>query len=301
MMILDLRKTLAEGTARLRAASIETPALDASLLLSEASGLSREKLSLAVSQPVETQVYKHFCSLIDRRAEGECVAYILGRKEFYGLDFIVSPAVLVPRPDTEILVEAAIEAAEKPAGPLRLLDLCTGSGAVALALKHRFPRLDVVAADISAEALDIAGKNARILLQGTAAGGEIHFLKGDLFAALPAGGPTFNIITANPPYVPAREIAALAREVKREPVLALNGGEDGLDVIRRIITESPSYLAADGRLLLEADPRQMSAISDLMEEQGFVEITVRKDLAGLDRVIGGRIPARDNASAGFKR
>jgi release factor glutamine methyltransferase len=178
-------------------------------------------------------------------------------------------------------------AAHTNAGP-RLLDLCTGSGAVAIAIKHVRPDLDVSASDISPAALSVARENARRLVNG-----NISFYEGDLFDLSHAPDsdialPQFSLITANPPYVPAADIAGLSREVQREPLLALDGGADGLELIRRIVREAPAHLDAGGSLLIEADSSQMTAISGLMCECGFTEIAIKLDLAGRSRVICGR-------------
>ncbi|MDR0599679.1 MAG: peptide chain release factor N(5)-glutamine methyltransferase [Treponema sp.] len=301
----DPRELLAQGAGILAAAGISSPALDAALLLAEVLGVSREKLYTSLQPPDKAQRARFF-SLIERRRGGEPAAYILGRKEFWGLSFALTPKALIPRPDTETLVEAALgfiksqKSLAAPAEPpLRLLDLCAGSGAVAIALKHECPALEVWAADISAEVLELARKNALRLLGEGAAG--ITFLKGDLFDARETapgeGGPgerreiprTFSLITANPPYVPSGMIAALEREVRREPVLALDGGEDGLDLIRRIVAEAPAYLESRGGLFLEADPSQMEVIAALMETRGFQAVAVRRDLAGKGRVISGTL------------
>ncbi|MDR1143901.1 MAG: peptide chain release factor N(5)-glutamine methyltransferase [Spirochaetaceae bacterium] len=321
-----IKELLVRGTARLAQNGISSPALDAALLLAEVLGTSREKLYAASDAAVSEEQSRRYDEVLERRRGGECTAYILGRREFWGLDFIVSPAVLVPRPDTETLVEAAlleIRAMTRPAaagrgasgggasggadGVCSLLDLCTGSGAVAIALKREAPEAEIWAADISAEALAVARLNARRLLSGAGSagaadadntvitGGEpdagsagsVVFVRGDLFAALPGSAPRFALITANAPYIPSGGIPRLAPEVRREPPLALDGGADGLDLIRRIIVEAPSRLKPGGRLLLEADPSQMETIARLMKERGFRETELFRDLAGLERVIAG--------------
>jgi release factor glutamine methyltransferase len=286
-----IREALAEGTAALAAAT-DTSALDASLLLASILNMSRSSLIAADSRPLDEEALAAFRALVKRRLAGECTAYILGKKEFYGLDFQVTPAVLVPRPDTETLVETALGVIERLAAankPVRVLDLCTGSGAVAIALKHAKPELEVWAADISAEALAVARANAARLLPPDA----IRFCHGDLFEALPPAA-TFHLIVSNPPYVPTAEIAGLAPEVRGEPLLALDGGSDGLDVIDKIIRGAPQFLHPTnqrfaGALLLEADPRQMSRIAALLQQAGFTDIQTRRDLSGAERVIVGRI------------
>jgi release factor glutamine methyltransferase len=179
---------------------------------------------------------------------------------------------------------------------MRVLDLCTGSGAVAIALKHERPEWEVWAADISAEALETAKTNAARLLPP----GSVTFYQGDLFESLhcslltahcsllPAHCSLLTVIVSNPPYVPTAEIASLSPEVRGEPALALDGGNDGLDVIRKIIAGAPEFLCAGGMLLLEADPRQMEKIAGLFKKNGFTKIKTYNDLSGRERVIGGR-------------
>jgi release factor glutamine methyltransferase len=286
---MTIRESLAE------AAAAGTSALDASLLLAGVLNTSRSSLIAADSRPLDETALAAFRALVNRRLAGECVAYILGRKEFYGLAFQVSPAVLVPRPDTETLVEAALASIaemKKAAAanqPLRVLDVCTGSGAVAVALKHTIPELEVWAADISAEALAVARANAARLLPPD----SIHFCHSDLLSAL-GSELSFHLIVSNPPYIPTAEIAGLAPEVRGEPLLALDGGDDGLAVIGRIISGAPQFLCSTnqrfaGILLLEADPRQMKRIAALLRQAGFTNIQTYRDLSGAERVIEGRI------------
>ena len=289
---MTVREALAEASAA------GTSALDASLLLAEVLNTSRSSLIAADSRPLDEAALAAFRALVKRRLSGECVAYILGRKEFYGLDFMVNPAVLVPRPDTETLVEAALASIKQLAAtnqPLRVLDLCTGSGAIAVALKrnfalkHTMAELEVWGTDISAEALAVARANAARLLPPD----SIHFCHSDLFSAL---SPPFHLIASNAPYVPTAEIAALAPEVRGEPLLALDGGGDGLGVIGRIISGAPRLLSCGGMLLLEADPRQMERIAALLAQaggplvggppMGFTDIQTYRDLSGAERVIG---------------
>jgi len=288
---MTIREALASGKASLAAAGVENPPLDASLLLAEALGTSRSALLARGADPLEAAGLARFGELVSRRAGGECAAYILGRKEFYGLEFLVTPSVLVPRPDTETLVEAALEylSALKPAGRApRMLDLCAGSGAVAIAAKSQMPELEAWAADISAEALEVAEANAARLLPP----GSIAFRRGDLFGALSGSGapPLFDLIASNPPYVPSGEIPGLSREVRGEPALALDGGADGLGVIRGIVLGARGFLRPGGALVLEADPRQMPEIAALLGKAGFARAQTRRDLAGRERVIDARNP-----------
>jgi release factor glutamine methyltransferase len=284
---MTIREALAEGTASLAAAGVDTPGLDSSLLLAEVLKTSRSSLIAAGNDSVSQETVTVFRQLIKRRQSGECTAYILGRKEFYGLEFLVNPSVLVPRPDTETLVEIALNWVwgHQP----RVLDLCTGSGAIAIALKHTIPELEVWATDISAEALETAQKNTSRLLPPD----SIYFLQGNLYdALLPVSrlltpDSRFPIIVSNPPYIPSAELSSLSPEVRMEPALALDGGDDGLQIIRKIISRAPEFLCKGGSLLLEADPRQMTAISDLYKEANFSDIQTHKDLSGRERVISG--------------
>jgi release factor glutamine methyltransferase len=239
-----------------------------------------------------------FGRLLERRIGGECAAYLLGRKEFWGLDFAVAPEVLVPRPETELLVEAALAAlpsaapAEDAAPPL-LLDLCTGSGAAAIALKHERPFLEVYATDISPGALAIARGNAARLL-GDA--GAVQFLLGDLFEPVPP--LRFDLIVANPPYVPSAAIPNLSREVRGEPLLALDGGEDGLDLARRHREDAPAVRESRGRRLMEADPRQMPSLVRILSKKGLRDVRLHRDLSGFDRALEAAMPPEDNGNSG---
>ena len=306
---MTIRETLAEGTRLLKSPSpssfIDTPALDAALLLAEVLHSSREELIIRGNDPITESDRDAFSRLISKRRNGECVAYILGRREFRGLEFSVNPHVLVPRPDTETLVEAALEyidsrrRADTPPDheqgehSFSLLDLCTGSGAVAIslasALKNEYPFLRVCASDISPEALETAALNAARLLDGRLSDdnrNSVRFIHSDIFENIP---DKFNIIVSNPPYVPSAEISTLAPEVRREPILALDGGADGLELIRRIISQAPEHLLPGGILLLEAGAGQMQDICLLLETHHFTSIRIHKDLAGRDRVISGEV------------
>jgi len=287
---MTIRETLAEGKRLLRIPSsvsfIDTPDLDAVLFMSEILRTDRTKLVVRYGETISEQDSESFFRFIARRKEGECSAYILGRKEFRNLEFSVNPQVLVPRPDTETLVEAALEYIDSlretntpdlKAGGISLLDLCTGSGAVAISLKNERPFLSISASDISREALETAAQNAARLLEDS-----IHLIQSDLFNAISG---SFDIIVSNPPYVPSADIDTLANEVRREPRLALDGGHDGLELIKKIILLAPYHLLPGGVILLEAAPEQMPAIRGLLETNGFGGIRVHGDLAGRDRVI----------------
>ena len=291
---MTIQEILAEGKRLLKtpcaSAFIDTPDLDAALLLAEVLHTGREGLIARANDEVDGLQSGEYQTLLERRRSGECIAYILGRKEFRGMEFSVNPKVLVPRPDTETLLEAAMEYIGKAgygkfcqnpnAGKAHsILDLCTGSGALAISLKKECPFLSVTASDISVEALETAALNARRLLTSDAAIGFVH---SDIFDNI---RDQFNIIVSNPPYIPSGEIPNLAPEVQHEPRLALDGGEDGLALIRRILAQAPDHLLPNGVLLLEAAPRQMPQIGDLLANNGFVHVRLHKDLSGRERVI----------------
>jgi len=283
-----IREALAQGNSDLKYAGIKTPGLDASLLLAYILKTDRAKLIARETEELSEEESESFCKLIERRANGECTAYIIGKKEFRELEFDVNPFVLVPRPETETLVETAIDIIKKRLqgnSIVNILDLCTGSGAVAIALKNEISMCEVTATDISSNALKTAIQNAEKLLIGS----HIEFFQGDLYSALPAPlTAQFSLIVSNPPYIPSDEIQTLSSEVQNEPRLALDGGNSGLDIITHIIEKAPEHLKQNGYLLLEADPRQMEQIANLFAKKGFKDIKLFKDLSGDDRVIGGR-------------
>jgi len=301
---MQIREAVAQGNTDLKFAGIKSPGLDSSLLMAHVLNVSRESLTANSNKKLTEKQCADFCELIERRASGECVAYILGKKEFRGLEFLVNKSVLVPRPDTETLVETALKMCNdelKIKNKLRILDLCTGSGAVAIAIKNEMPELEVHASDISTEALEVASSNSKKLLGDK----KLYFYQGDLYEALKTpfhiphssfstphsslSTPQFSIITANPPYISSDEMKTLQTEVQNEPSLALDGGRGGLEIITRIINDTPEFLEKGGSLLMEADPRQMNEISILLDKKGFSGIKLYKDLSGLNRVIGGQL------------
>lgn len=222
--------------------------------------------------------------LLERRAAGEPIQYILGEAEFYGLPFEVMPDVLIPRPETEHLVEKVIELAPLFEQP-RILDVGTGSGAIAVSLAHDWPQASITAIDQSVAALEIAHQNAE--RNGFAS--RIRFLRGDLLN--PVHGEQFEIVASNPPYIPSSDRASLAVEVRDfEPAAALFAGDDGLDVIRRLIPEAFAGLSRGGFLAMEFGYGQWPAVSALLAESGFVEIEFTADLQGIPRVATARRP-----------
>ena len=258
----------------------ESPQLDAELLLAHALGWSRSAL---LSHRCDSGPVGLFYDYLERRLAFEPVAYILGHREFYSLDFIVRAPVLVPRPETEHLVEAALACAKDWARPVRILDLCTGTGCVAITLAYELPGAQVVAVDIADEAVLLARENA------AKAGLPVPVLQGDLFEALPEDEPLFDVITANPPYVETGEWDTLAPDITEyEDKRALLAGGDGLDCVRKIIAGLPGHLASGGYIVMEIGEKQYDAVSGLLTLAGFGKITAIYDLAGIRRIIQGQ-------------
>lgn len=255
----------------------ETPRLDAEVLLSHLLGEKRIYLYVHFDQPLTADELANYKEMVKRRTSGEPVAYICGEKEFMGLPFKVSPAVLVPQPDTEVLVEAAIERL-KGKEDIRIADVCTGSGAIALALAHYLPETSVAATDISADAVSIAKENAKALELSE----RVQFFEGDLLA--PLAGKTFDAIVSNPPYIPGADIESLPREVRAEPRIALDGGADGLDFYRRLVGESAALLNDSGFLAVECGDTQAGAITE-MATDAFRKTEIIRDLADKERVV----------------
>lgn len=265
---------------------VDAPRLTAELLLAHALSCDRVRLYLDFDKPLGEAELARFRELVRRRGEGEPTAYLVGKKDFYGRPFRVDARVLVPRPETELVLEAAL--AGLPEGG-RALDLCTGSGCLAISLALERKGARVVATDVSEDALTVAREN------GAALGAGVEFASGDLWAAV-HGGDAFDVVVSNPPYIPAKELAGLPREVRREPCIALDGGEDGLAVLRRIVAGAPARLRPGGLLCVEMHESHVDVLPRLCLEAGFVGAEARKDLAGLPRftvafVAGGRPPA----------
>jgi release factor glutamine methyltransferase len=272
-------------TAHLKKHGSDTPRLEAEILLAHARNCPRIQLYVHYNEPLSDAERATMRDLVKRRAQSEPVAYLVGHREFFGLDFRVSPAVLVPRPETETLVLELIAAAKRLTTP-RILDLCCGSGCVAVAAAVNNPSAALTATDISPDALTIARENA----ERHSATQRIRFLEGDLFAPL-AADDRFDIIAGNPPYVADHEIATLPPDVRlHEPHLALRAGPQGLDIISRIIAEASQRLAPAGVLLVEFSPEQATAIGELIAATGVFEAPrFIKDAWGKQRVVAVRI------------
>ncbi len=268
--------------------------LETRILLCHALNLSRIELITKSERRVTPQEAEHLAALFIRRQQGEPIAYIIGQREFYGLPFKVTPDVLIPRPETEILVDLALT--RLPVAG-RLLDLGTGSGAIAVAIAHTRPHAVVYALDNSAAALQIAQHNAGNNLADT--GAKMCFLLSDWYNALstqstPTGGNPiadvvqFDVIVSNPPYIVAGDHHLSEGDLRFEPLNALSDHADGLSALRRIIDGAPQYLTSDGWLLMEHGYDQAAAVRTLLVEKGFDDIQSWSDLAGIERVSGGK-------------
>lgn len=279
---MTVREILNEATRELETAGMETARLDAEVLLAFCLNCDRLEFLKNPDMQISKSQLAVFNKLVSRRLKWEPVAYITGRKEFWSFTLEVNKGVLIPRPDTEIILEEALAVGKNIIAP-RIADIGTGSGAIALALAKELPEPKITATDISPTALKVAKKNARNLKLGK----NIEFLKGDLFA--PVKG-LFDIIVSNPPYISAAKYEELPRGVKDfEPKIALLAGQTGVEFYEKLIYQSKNHLKKDGWLLMEIGAPQAEKIRDIMQECAFFEdIDVRRDYAGHDRVIKGR-------------
>lgn len=267
-----LARTLGLGTAEAR--------LEAQVLLGQVLGRSRAGLIAHGGDPLDPEQTAAFADLFERRWSGEPIAYILGEREFYSLNFKVTPAVLIPRPETELLVELAL--ARIPAGhSCRVLDLGTGSGAVAISLALHRPQTEVVAVDRSAAALQVARENAQRL-----GAGNLRLIQSNWYSAL--AGDTFELIVSNPPYIAAADPHLAQGDLRFEPVAALASGADGLDDIRTIVRGAGVHLKPGGWLLFEHGYDQATACRQLLVQAGFEQAASAADLAGIERVSYGQ-------------
>lgn len=268
------------GQARLAAAGIDAARLEARLLLEWVSGCTHADLLRAPEQMLAPVPQVMFAAMIERRAAGEPLAYLTGEAEFRGRIFQVSPAVLIPRADTEVLVEQALEICHPLPAP-RLLDLGTGSGIVAISLALECPQARVGAVDLSQPALDVARNNAGRL------GAGVEFIASDWFSAL--AGRRYDLIVSNPPYIAAGDPHLQRDGLPFEPQMALSDGNDGLGHIRRIVTDAPLHLEPGGWLLFEHGYDQGKASRNLLAAAGFKSVFTKPDLSGIDRVSGGQL------------
>lgn len=267
------------GMQKLKEAEIGEAQLDARLLLEEVCGTDHNTLLCHGDREVSEKEEEQYRKTIEQRAQHVPLQHILGYQDFMGLRFHVNEHVLIPRQDTEILVEEAMRYLHDG---MRILDLCTGSGCILLSLLHYSNDCEGTGVDISKEALQVAALNAELL------GIKADFFKSDLYEKVTG---KFDLLVSNPPYIERKVIPTLMEEVREyDPYIALDGGEDGLDFYRRIIGGAQDYLKRGGQILMEIGSGQAQAVSELLREAGFKEIDVCRDFAGLDRVVSGRLP-----------
>ena len=279
-----MKKSVAEvlksAMIRLEEGGIDSPKLDAEILLAHVLGWRRLSLYVDAEKVLPLEKILRFNDLITQRLKKIPVAYLTGTKEFMGLAFAVNEHVLIPRPETEILTELVGEHLRSIGGEVTFADLGAGSGAICISILKFVKSARAFAVDVSAEALNVAKFNAEKFHVED----RIKFFQGDLFA--PLEGKIFNAIISNPPYIPTGELDSLQAEVRREPRLALDGGEDGLNFYRRIISGAPKFLSARGVLAFEVGINQSAVVKNLMAAN-FADVEIFKDLAGIERVVAG--------------
>jgi release factor glutamine methyltransferase len=279
-----VRRVLEWTTGHLKKHGSDTPRLDAEILLAHARGCQRIQLYTQFDEPLSDSVRGIMRELVQRRTKAEPVAYLVGVREFFSLGFRVSRDVLIPRPDTETLVIEVLDGVKGLPAP-KVLDLCTGSGCVAIAVAKNAKTAHVTATDISTAALEIAREN----VTRHQVASQVDLIESDLFKGIPTGSK-YDVIASNPPYIPSDEIDQLDVEVSRhEPRLALDGGADGLTVLKQIIDQAPEFAAPHGLLLLEFTPEQAESLRAVVSDHGgYDEIVIRKDLAHRPRVLKAR-------------
>ncbi len=284
--IMEHRRTVSEelrwAVEQLRQSSGESARYEAELIVAHALQSTRHELYLHAQRPIDPKEHAQIRAVVERRCRGEPLQYLLGYTEFHGCYVRLTPAVFIPRPETEELVELILARSSEP--PAHVLDLGTGSGAISIALARKWPRSSFTAVDISAEALALARENA---VRNNVAE-RIRFLRSDWFSAL--SSEKFDLIVSNPPYVRTEYLERAPRELCYEPKEALDGGPEGLDALTRIIQESPAYLRPGGALYLEIGSDQGSRVRELLERTcAFAQIEILRDLAGHERFACARL------------
>ena len=282
--MITIHQILLDAVEILKKNNIQTPRLDGEVILAHLLDYNRVDLIIRYNEVLDKEQEKEYFDKIKLRAKGMPVQYITGHQEFMGLDFHVTPDVLIPRPDTETLVELAIQEANSMDKPLTIVDIGTGSGAIALSLAHYIKDVQIHTIDISSKAIEIAKKNAKSLSLEK----KVDFYQGDLLS--PIKGlleGKVDLLVSNPPYITSKDMLSLQREVKDfEPSLALDGGMEGLDFYDKIINQGMDYLSYQGKIILEIGHDQGEEVSSILRGKNiFKYINIVKDLGGLDRVV----------------
>ena len=286
-MQTTVRSALRDGMAQLAAAITPSHALAAELLLMHVTGCDRAWIYAHPEAELSEHATRTFFELIARRASGVPTQYLTGKQEFWGMEFEVSPAVLIPRPETEHVIEVALQRLDERSGAtrtgsLRIADVGTGSGCIAIALAKELPNAQIVATDISTEALQVAKRNAE--KHGVAQ--RVHFVQCDLLESQECESHAFDLIASNPPYVARAEENELAREVREhEPHTALFGGSTGTEIYERLIAQALQHLRPDGLFVMEIGYGASERVRDMLDVNSWTDIRVTKDLAGITRVI----------------
>ncbi len=281
----NVRGALREAMARLESAGVPSHALATELLLMHALNRDRTWLYSHPEDEISPATREQFHALIAQRADGVPTQYLTGKQEFWGLDFEVTPAVLIPRPETEHVIEVTLcrLGADRKNAPLQIADIGTGSGCISVALAHELPQAEIVATDISREALEVARRNSG----RHKVANRIHFIESNLFEALREGSPKFDVIVSNPPYIPLGEAPQLQREVRaHEPPIALFAGVDGQAIYAPLIRDAPNHLMPGGLLVLELGHNSLSGVQKLIaESQSWTQVQITNDLAQIPRVL----------------
>ena len=283
VMKKSVTEVLKSATARLVDGGIDSPRLDAEILLAHVLNCRRLDLYVDAGKILSLEEILRFNELINRRLAKIPVAYLTGTKEFFGLKFSVTPDVLIPRPDTEIVTEFVGEFLRSLNREVNFADLGTGSGAICVSILKFVKLARACAVDVSQKALDVAKFNA----QKFHVDDRAEFFCGDLFA--PLDGKIFDAIISNPPYIPTDDLKFLQAEVQTEPRLALDGGDDGLNFYRQIISDASKFLATGGLLAVEIGINQSTAVKNIFARAGFVDVEILRDLSGIDRVVAAKI------------
>lgn len=283
--VWTIRRLLTWTTGHFEKRGVDAPRLTTEILLAHVLKTGRVRLYVDLDRPLSKDELAAFKALIERRLAGEPTNYLTGTKEFYNRPFKVDARVLIPRPETELLVEAVLHAVPRDA-PSRVLDVCTGSGCIAISVAAERPQATVLATDLSKDACALARENAQAL----GVSERVSVLEGDLFSPLPPDA-TFRVVVSNPPYIDSGDIAGLSAEVRREPRLALDGGPDGLVALRRVIQGARRVLEPGGLLALEMGETQGSAVLELLRAAGYSDARVEKDLERRERMAFGTQPA----------
>ena len=283
---MKIKEVLSNGISILKQSNIEDGTLKCKILLADLLEKSKEYLIIHSEDDVDEKINEIFLEKIERLKNNEPLQYIINKQEFMGFEFYVDKNVLIPQPDTENLVEEVILISEKikkdNKDELRILDMCTGSGAIAISLSKLIKKSLVYASDISKKALEIADENSN------KNNSNVLFFESNLFSKIPKIYK-FDIIVSNPPYIENETIKTLSEEVKNEPMLALDGGKDGLDFYRKITECAKEYLNKDGYLAFEIGYNQRIAVENILKENGYKNVYSRKDLGGNDRIVVGQI------------